>query len=90
MKNRSMQSVMLATAAAALFSAGLGAAAGAQAEEAKVRCDGVTGCKGESDCKTADHGCKGHNGCMGAGFKYLTRAECEQRGGKVVDDTAGH
>jgi uncharacterized membrane protein len=76
---------VLATAAAALFTAGIAAATGAQAEEAKVRCDGVTGCKGESDCKTAGHSCKGHNGCMGEGFKYLSRAECEKKGGKIVE-----
>lgn len=85
MKNQSLQSIALATAAAALFTAGLGVAVGAQAEEAKVRCDGVTGCKGESDCKTASNACKGQNGCMGEGFKYLTRAECEKKGGKIAE-----
>jgi hypothetical protein len=46
----------LATTAALLFStASIGIA---QAEEAKVICDGVNACKGQSACKTAQSQCK--------------------------------
>jgi hypothetical protein len=64
----------LATTAALLFStASIGTA---QAEDAKVVCDGVNACKGQSACKTAQHECKGQNGCKGQGFLELTKKEC--------------
>jgi hypothetical protein len=64
----------LATTAALLFStASIGTA---QAEEAKVVCDGVNACKGQSACKTAHNECKGQNGCKGQGFLELTKKEC--------------
>lgn len=85
MKSTSVQAVMFATAAAALFVGGFIGAARVQAEEAKVECGGVTGCKGESDCMTATNACKGQNECMGQGFKYLSKAECEKKGGKILD-----
>lgn len=84
MKSISVRAVMFATAAAALFAGGVGAAH-AQAEEAKVECGGVTGCKGESDCMTATNACKGQNECMGQGFKYLSKTECEKKDGEILD-----
>jgi uncharacterized membrane protein len=84
MKAKSVQAMMYATAAAALFASG-GMVATAQAEEAKVQCGGVTGCKGQSDCMTATNACKGQNTCMGQGFKVLSKAECEKKGGKILD-----
>lgn len=64
----------LATTAALLFStASIGTA---QAEEAKVVCEGVNACKGQSACKTAQSECKGLNGCKGQGFLELTKKEC--------------
>lgn len=85
MKSKSLQGVMYATAAAALFVGGIVSAGTAQAEEAKVQCGGVTGCKGQSDCMTATNACKGQNSCMGQGFKFMTKAECEKKGGKILD-----
>ncbi|MDB6059955.1 MAG: hypothetical protein JWM78_58 [Verrucomicrobiaceae bacterium] len=85
MKSKSVQALIYATAAAALFTGGGVAAIHAQAEEAKVQCGGVTGCKGESDCMTATNACKGQNNCMGEGFKLLTKAECLKKGGKILD-----
>lgn len=84
MKSKSMQATLFATAAAALFAGGVVAPAQAHAEEAQVRCGGVTGCKGQSDCMTATTACKGQNACKGQGFKFLTKEDCEKKGGTVL------
>jgi hypothetical protein len=83
MKNGSAQARRLSAVAAALLLNTTLPGTAAVAEEALVQCGGVTGCHGSSDCKTVAHACKGHNTCMGQGFKNLTRAECERRGGIV-------
>lgn len=73
------RSRMLASAAAALFVAGSAGAAFAAADpagEAKVKCEGVNQCKGQSACKTAKHACSGQNACKGQGFEMMTPDEC--------------
>ncbi len=72
-------------AALALAAAGLFASLPTQvmAEEAQVHCYGVTSCKGQNDCKTAENACKGQAACAGHGFKAMTQAECDAAGGKV-------
>ncbi|HEX5842966.1 MAG TPA: hypothetical protein VFY62_10835 [Pseudomonas sp.] len=71
----------IAFAAATLF-AGLSSTV-VVAEEAKVHCYGVTSCKGQNDCKTAENSCKGQASCKGHGFKSMTLAECNAAKGKV-------
>jgi hypothetical protein len=76
MKTRSM---ILASAAATLFVAGIGGGADtASAEHHEVKCEGVNACKGQSDCKTATSDCAGHNSCKGKGFKMLSPEECKE------------
>ncbi|WP_068824738.1 BufA2 family periplasmic bufferin-type metallophore [Pseudomonas sp. BMS12] len=72
-------------AALALAAAGLFASLPTQvvAEEAQVHCYGVTSCKGQNDCKTAENSCKGQASCKGHGFKAMTIAECNAAGGEV-------
>ncbi|HQR70736.1 MAG TPA: hypothetical protein PLE54_09040 [Burkholderiaceae bacterium] len=65
----------IATAAALLFSTV--AINTASAEDAKVQCMGVNGCKGQSACKTANNACKGQNSCKGMGFLELTQKDCD-------------
>jgi uncharacterized membrane protein len=65
----------IATAVALLFNSV--AVSPASAEEAKVKCMGVNGCKGQSACGTANNGCKGQNACKGQGYKEMTKEECE-------------
>ena len=86
MKTKNSRTLMLAAATAALFAGGAASAAHAQAEEAKVHCGGVNGCKGQSDCATAQSACKGMNACKGKGFKDVGKGECEKAGGKVLDE----
>jgi hypothetical protein len=76
MSARRTTGAALATAAAMLFtSVGIGTA---QAEDAKVHCMGVNGCKGQSACKTATNACKGQNSCKGTGFVELTEKQCAE------------
>ena len=76
MKTRSM---ILASAAATLFVAGVGGGADtASAGHHEVKCEGVNACKGKSDCKTATSDCSGHNSCKGKGFKMLPPEECDE------------
>ena len=75
------KSFIIASAAAALFISG-GASADAHEghegeADAKIQCDGVNKCKGESACATADSGCAGQNSCKGKGFLKLSKADCE-------------
>ena len=86
MKIENIRGLMLAAAAAALFTSGATfAAQPTGTTEAKVHCGGVNSCKGTSDCKTAQNACKGQNSCKGVGFKAMTEAECTAKGGKVVE-----
>jgi hypothetical protein len=51
----------------------------------KVHCYGIHSCKGNSDCKTAEHACKGKNKCGGHGFKGMKAQECLEAGGVIAD-----
>ncbi|WP_028022402.1 BufA2 family periplasmic bufferin-type metallophore [Enterovibrio calviensis] len=51
----------------------------------KVHCYGIHSCKGNSDCKTAEHACKGQNQCGGHGFKGMKAKECLDAGGTISD-----
>ena len=66
----------MAAAAAVLFSAAPLAVVSA-ADAAKVKCEGVNGCKGQSACKTATNGCQGQNSCKGKGYLLLSKADCD-------------
>lgn len=71
----------IATAAALLFSTV--AVGTASAEDAKIQCQGVNGCKGQSACKSGDHSCKGMNSCKGQGFLELTQKDCDAAKAKM-------
>ena len=79
--------VLVASAAASLI---LGGAVLARAAEQKtggdmVHCAGINACKGQGECSGAGHGCAGKNACKGQGWVELSKAECAQKGGKVVE-----
>lgn len=71
----------IATAAALLFSTLTVSSAAAQ--EAKIHCDGVNSCKGQSACKTANSSCRGMNSCKGQGFLEMTQKECDAAKAKM-------
>jgi uncharacterized membrane protein len=77
MNNKRLSGLALATAAAMAFSSAPLQAADAPADTAKVRCEGVNNCKGQSACSTAKNGCAGQNQCKGQGYLELTKAECD-------------
>jgi hypothetical protein len=76
--------IALATAAQAA-PAPTGSAGKAIAANDDVHCYGLHSCKGNSDCKTAEHDCKGMNACKGHGFKAMKAGECLKRGGTIGD-----
>lgn len=75
MNARKTSTVALAAAAAVMFSTM--ALTVAHADEAKVKCEGVNSCKGQSACKSAKNSCKGMNSCKGRGFLELTKTQCD-------------
>jgi uncharacterized membrane protein len=77
--------ISLATAAAIVALSGMNLAAPASAAEDTVKCFGVNGCKGQSDCKSGNHDCKGQNSCKGQGFKAESGAKCKADGGSTTE-----
>lgn len=69
-----------AIAAAATFAMPANAAMTAK----KVHCFGINSCKGQSACKSGNHGCKGLNSCKGQGFIDVSAKTCAAKKGKVV------
>ena len=81
---RKTSGVMIATAAAALFAAGVVGSTTASAADAKVHCVGINACKGQGSCKQASHSCKGQNACKGQGWSEAdTKGACLVQGGTV-------
>ncbi len=83
MSHSKLSGVALAAAAAVLFSAGT--ATVSAADEAKVKCEGVNACKGQSACGTANNACSGQNACAGKGYLELTQAECDAAKAKQAE-----
>ena len=79
------KSFVLASAAAAIFAAGVAAPAFAT-EEGKVKCEGVNACKGQSACATASGNCAGKNSCKGKGFMMMTPEECAAAKAKMAEE----
>ena len=76
MNVKKLTGIALATAAAGMFA--MTAASPVAAQEAKVKCEGVNACKGQSECKGAKSSCKGLNACKGQGFKEMSKGDCDK------------
>lgn len=51
-----------------------------------VQCLGIHECKGKSACHViGSHACAGQNTCKGKGWISVPTAECQAKGGKVID-----
>jgi len=68
----------LAAASALLFGVTLPLSTAVAADDAKVKCEGVNACKGQSACATAKSSCAGQNACKGQGYLTLPKAQCDQ------------
>jgi hypothetical protein len=90
MSCRKISGVLLATAAAALFSTANIATAADETAPAQVKCSGVNACKGMTECATAANACKGQNSCKGSGWLHMSKADCDAKGGKVVTEAEHH
>lgn len=67
----------IAMAAAAALLIGTAPLSAHAADAAKVKCEGVNGCKGTSACKTATSACQGQNSCKGKGHLLLSQSDCD-------------
>ncbi len=88
MASRTTNNVLMAAVAGLLSVGVLGSATAAHAEDAKVKCYGVNGCKGTGGCSGAGHGCAGKNACKGQGFVEMSKDDCSKRGGKLGESNA--
>jgi len=89
MNTAKLSRISLASAAAAILLSACGGDKAAKveapvAEAAKVKCSGINSCKGTSACATATSACQGQNSCKGQGWIKATKADCEEKGGKVL------
>ena len=50
----------------------------AEEKVAEVKCSGINSCKGTSACA-------GQNSCKGQGWIKASKADCDAKGGKVVE-----
>ena len=82
-----MAAAVLALSAASVFAADApkGSSGKAIAANDTVHCYNIHDCKGNSDCKTAEHSCKGQNVCKGHGFKAVSAAKCFSAKGTIGD-----
>ncbi len=87
MTNRAKGVLIAATVAGMFVAKGASAQAYRNAEDlaAKVHCEGVNGCKGQSACKGAGHECAGKNDCKGKGWIAMSAADCKTKGGTVAE-----
>jgi hypothetical protein len=80
------KSLLIASAAATLFLSGaVPAMADDKAGGAQIICDGINACKGQGGCAGGGHACAGQNACKGQGHTKTTAADCQAKGGKVVE-----
>ena len=79
---RKMASVAVATAAAAMFAAGMVSTA-THAQEVKVKCYGANACKGNGGCKSSMNAGKGKNACKGKGFEEMSEKACVDKLGRA-------
>jgi uncharacterized membrane protein len=87
MTSKKTTGVVLATAAAALFGmSNIVAAADMETSAAQMKCSGVNACKGMSECASASNACKGQNSCKAHGWMNMSKADCDAKGGKGMED----
>jgi hypothetical protein len=76
MKASGLKGIALATAVAGLFTVASINSAWA-GDDAKVKCEKSSSCKGQSACKNTANSCKGQNACKGQGMTMQdTKAAC--------------
>ncbi len=83
--NNTGKGMMIAATVAALLAGGVVRAADSTAKTAaNIHCGGVNSCKGTGACAGKDNACAGKNTCKGKGWMEMSKAECKEKGGKVM------
>ncbi len=80
---KKLSGVAIAATAATLLSVAPINASATEQDHAGSKCIGGNSCKGQSFCHTATTSCAGMNSCKGQGWIKATKAECEEKGGKI-------
>ncbi len=80
---KKLSGVALAATAATLLSIAPLAASASDHGKSESKCVGGNSCKGQSFCHTATTSCAGQNSCKGQGWIKATKAECDEKGGKI-------
>jgi len=81
------KTMIIASAAAALFLSGNAPARAEQAAAGdEVRCAGINACKSHGACAGAGNACAGQNACKGQGIVKTTAEDCKAKGGTVAPD----
>ncbi len=80
------KSILVASAAAALFLSGAVAARAEEKTGGEVRCAGLNACKGQGGCASAHNECKGKNACKGQGITKTSAEDCKAKGGTVAPE----
>lgn len=90
---KSFTGTAIASLVASMFAAGCGVGAPPASvgtdQQAIVRCAGINSCAGTASCAGSlgdggMHDCAGKNECAGQGWIEVSRSECEQKSGTVV------
>jgi hypothetical protein len=68
MKVSTLKGIALATAVAGMFTVASISTAYAAGDDAKVKCEKSSSCKGQGACKGSANSCKGSNACKGQGM----------------------
>lgn len=78
---------MALAAASLLMSGAVAAHEGEGHTEAKFKCAGINGCKGQTSCKSASNDCKGKNSCKGKGWKETaSKEDCVAQKGHQLEE----
>jgi hypothetical protein len=78
MKTARVSGIVLAAAVAGLFSM-VSVGTAFAGDDAKVKCENSSACKGTGSCKTTSSSCKGTNACKGHGMTMQTTdAACKK------------
>jgi len=81
------KTMIIASAAAALFLSGSVTAQAAEAAGGdEVRCAGINACKSHGACAGAGNACAGQNACKGKGIVKTTADDCKAKGGTIAPD----
>jgi len=90
MKNNTINTTLIASAAMGLMALTIVAATPGQARAEEVKCYGINKCKGTGECGGKGYSCAGNNECAGHGWLKIDKEKCLKiKGGRLTPDEKG-